>query len=82
MSPARSVGVVEVVARVADVLVQLVANVADMVGQALVAVGLAPGFLGLLLAFAIGLLHVVHVCDLLMSVASWSDCVKTVGRVM
>ena len=70
---------VEVVAEVAGLLVQLVAHVADVIGHADVAVGLAPGFLGLLLAFAIGLLDVVHVCDLLMSVATWSDCGKTVG---
>ena len=62
-------GVAQVVARVAEVLADLVADVPDLVGQALVAVGLAPGFLGLLLAFAIGLLHVVHEWNLLMSVA-------------
>src|SRR6186997_1452389 len=56
-------------ARLVHGAAHVVAGVADLVGQALVAVGLAPGFLGLLLAFAIGALHVVHEWNLLMSVA-------------
>ncbi len=79
VSLARSAVVSRSSPRLPACLLQLVADVADVVGHAHVAVGLAPGFLGLLLAFAIGLLDVVHVCDLLMSVAAWSDCGNTVG---
>jgi len=48
------------VADVAGLLSQLVPGVPDLVGQALVAVGLAPSFLGVRLAFAIGLLRGVQ----------------------
>src|SRR5690348_3353863 len=53
-------GAGDVVTRVAEILAHLVARVPDLVGDALVAVTLAPGFLGLDLAFAVGLLDVVH----------------------
>src|SRR4029453_17007520 len=66
-------GAGQIVAHVAEVLADLVAGVPDRVGDALVAVSLAPGFLGVLLGFAIRGLRVVHVCDLRIGVATWSD---------
>jgi len=53
------VGVTKVIPGVAEVLADLVAGVADCVAKVL-AIAVAPGFLGVLLAFAVGLLDVVH----------------------